>query len=483
MSSFIERPKFACALGGALTTLAGLNRVVPIVHAAGGCAGSLSATYNGAAGYRGVGYCGGSMLPTTNIAENNVVFGGEDRLAEQIENTLYAVDGDLFVVVTGCQVEIIGDDTKSVARRFAGRNVISASTPGFLGNTLKGYDAVMTALVENLIGPARDSNLTRDSGHAQDGGHAEAGSHAQDSGLAEAGPDGRRAPQKRLKEANIFGVVPGHDVFYRGNLDEIARLLGLIGVKANTFFGTGNSVAQIREYGSADLSVVLAPKTGIQPAERLRQINGTPYILSEVPIGPSGTAAFLRQVGEALAIDPALTESVIESESEYYYSFFGNIVDLYSDLDWQNYAITVADSYYAHALTGFLANDLGWIPHITVINDIEDEAERERYAARFADISSESKPAVVFEAQAGRIAKHVRDSWELNRSRKYYDALSPAFVVGSSIDAGLAEKLGAKLLTVAFPVSNRAVLSKGYAGFRGGLSLVEDLISQLVSAR
>ncbi|MDR1329045.1 MAG: hypothetical protein LBK23_05555, partial [Oscillospiraceae bacterium] len=80
MSTFIERPKFSCALGGALTTLTGLNRVVPIVHAAGGCASSLAGTYNGAAGYRGVGYCGGSMLSTTNIAENNVVFGGEDRL-------------------------------------------------------------------------------------------------------------------------------------------------------------------------------------------------------------------------------------------------------------------------------------------------------------------------------------------------------------------------------------------------------------------
>jgi nitrogenase molybdenum-iron protein beta chain len=151
MSQFIERAKFACALGGAISTIEGLHRAVPIVHAAGGCANYLSGTYNVAAGYRGVGYCGGSMIPTSNIAENNVVFGGEERLAEQIESTLFALDGDIYIVVTGCQVEIIGDDAAGVVRRYADRRVIGASTPGFLGNALKGYDAVMAALVKQCV--------------------------------------------------------------------------------------------------------------------------------------------------------------------------------------------------------------------------------------------------------------------------------------------------------------------------------------------
>jgi len=37
LSEFIERAKFSCALGGALSTIAGIPRVMPIVHAAGGC--------------------------------------------------------------------------------------------------------------------------------------------------------------------------------------------------------------------------------------------------------------------------------------------------------------------------------------------------------------------------------------------------------------------------------------------------------------
>jgi nitrogenase molybdenum-iron protein beta chain len=444
MSTFIERPKSSCALGGALATLSGLNRVVPIVHAAGGCAAGLSGVYNNAAGYRGTGYCGGNMMPTTNIAENNVVFGGEDRLDEQIENTLFAMSGDLYVVVTGCQVEIIGDDTKSIAKRYADKNVISVSTPGFLGNTLKGYDAVVNALVDFVIEPS---------------------------------------VVKDLRAVNIFGVVPGHDVFYRGNLEEIKRLLGRIGVRANTFFGVRDTVADIRSYGTASLSVVLAPNVGLAPAKRLQQRDKTPYIVSEIPIGPTGTAEFLRQVGAALGVESDVIESVIADETSYYYSYLNGIVETYSDLDFQRFAIISADGYYAHALTRFIANDLGWVPHLTSINDLPDEAEQEEYLRRFDDITSETKPVVVFEQQAGQILKRVRSSWALNHNEKYYDALSPAYVIGSGIDSGLAEKLGASFLSVAFPVSNRVVMNKTIAGLRGSVTLIEDLISQLVASR
>ncbi|GHV09839.1 oxidoreductase nitrogenase component 1 [Clostridia bacterium] len=443
-STFIERAKFSCALGGALTTVAGLSRVVPIVHAAGGCASALSGTYNIAAGYRGVGYCGGNMIPTSNIAENNVVFGGEDRLEEQIENTLFALDGDLYIVLTGCQVEIIGDDAVGVARRFADKNVIGVSTPGFLGNTLAGYDAVMTALVRDVIAPAT---------------------------------------QKEKKTVNIFGVVPGHDVFYRGNLDELTRLLSLIGVKANTFFGTDVSVEDIKTYGNAALNVVLSPSAGIAPAEELSRSHDIPVIHAELPVGPYGTELFLRQVGAALWIDKAVVEAVIAAENKYYYSFLERIIDIYSDIDFQRYAIVAADSYYAHVLTRFLANDLGWVPHLTAINDIEDEEAQAEYLKLFGDITSETKPVVVFEQQSGQLLKHVRDSWERNSNKKYYDALAPAYVVGTGIEKGLSEKLNAGFLAVAFPVSNRVVLNKGYAGYRGALTFVEDLITNLVALR
>ncbi|GHU71981.1 oxidoreductase nitrogenase component 1 [Clostridia bacterium] len=444
MSDFIERAKFSCALGGALTTIEGIARAVPIVHAAGGCAAALSGTYNLAAGYRGIGYCGGNMIPTTNIAENNIVFGGEDRLAEQIESTLGALDADLYVVVSGCQVEIIGDDTVAVANRFRDRNVIGASTPGFSGNTYKGYDAVMISIAQNVVA---------------------------------------KSDVKEPLTVNILGVVPGHDVFFRGNLDEIKRLLGLIGIKVNTFFGTGDTVESIRTYGSASLSIVLSPVAGKAAAKAFQETHDIPYINAEIPIGPTGTAEFMRKVGDALGVSSEKIDAVIREETEYYYSFLERLVDIYSDLDFQRYAIVAADSYYAHAVTRFLANDLGWVPFLTSIHDISDEYAQADYDALFRDIDSEQKPIVLFEPNSSQILAAVRANWPHNHNEKFYNSLSPAYVVGSVIERGLAEKLGAGFLSVAFPVSNRVILNKGIAGLRGALTFVEDLITNLVSQR
>lgn len=444
MAEFIDRAKFSCALGGALTTIAGIPGVVPIVHASGGCAAALSGTYNLAAGYRGTGYCGGAMIPTTNISENNIVFGGEERLTEQIENSLEILDADLFVVVTGCQVEIIGDDAVSVAGRYRDKNVIGASTPGFSGNTFKGYDAVLNTIIKEVI---------------------------------------ELSPEKDENTVNLLGTVPGHDVFYRGNLDEIKRLLGLIGVKTGTFFGTGESVDSIRQYGKASLNILFSEQAGLKPCETFKELHNIPYITADLPVGPSGTEEFLIRVGNELNISPYIINNVIEEEKKNYYSYLERIVDIYSDIDFQRYAIVVADSYYAFALTRFLANDLGWVPHLTSINDIRTGEEQNAYLAKFSGLTSETRPKVIFEENAGALVKEIRNSWPNHSNEKYYDALGPAFVIGSGIERNLAEKIGAGFLAVAFPVSNRVVLNKGYAGFKGGLTLVEDLISQLVSAR
>lgn len=444
MANFIDRAKFSCALGGALTTIAGIPKAVPIVHASGGCAAALSNTYNLASGYRGTGYCGGSMIPTSNVSENNIVFGGEKRLEEQIEETIKVMDADLYIVVTGCQVEIIGDDAVGIANKFHDKNVIGASTPGFLGNTFKGYDAVLNAIIKEVIEPSIE---------------------------------------KEEKTINLLGVVPGHDVFYRGNLEEIKRLFGLIGIKVNTFFGSQESVETIKTYGKASLTIVLSTQAGVLPAITFEDLHQIPYVLEDIPIGPSATEKFLKRIGKLLHVDEKIIEEVIENEKKTYYSYLERIVDIYSDIDFQRYAIVVADSYYAFSLTRFLANDLGWIPHLVSINDIASINEQEKYYEKFAKITSETTPFVYFRENAGDVIKDIRNSWTKNNNQKYYDSLSPAFVVGSGIERSLAEKLGAGFLAVAFPISNRVVLNKTYVGFYGGISLVEDLISSLVSAR
>ncbi|ADY57017.1 oxidoreductase/nitrogenase component 1 [Syntrophobotulus glycolicus DSM 8271] len=447
MANFIDRAKFTCALGGAIVTLSALHRTVPIVHASGGCAGMLSNTYNMAGGYKGAGYCGGTMTPTSNVVENDIVFGGEKRLEEQISSTIKVIDGDLYFVVTGCQVEIIGDDVLGVTRRFReGRDIVlAASTPGFLGNSFKGYDAVLSTLAAELV---------------------------------------EKKEEKDQKTVNILGIVPGQDVFFRGNIKGIKRLLNLLGVQVNTFFGDGETIEKIKNYGNAGLTIVFSENYGIETAKVFEEKHHIPYITADLPIGETRTDAFLHKITSLLGLEQSAVKALIAEEKKYYYSYLERILDSYSDLDFQRYAIVAADSSYAFPLTSFLADDLGWIPHLVVINDQDhDDLSKKKYESKFNQLTSETKPKVVFEPQTGQLLNHIRHSWQYNHNDKYENALSPVFVVGSSLEATAAEKIGANFLSVAFPVTNRLVLDRGYTGYQGGLTLAEDIFSALVSDR
>ena len=444
MSDFIERSKFSCALGGAITTITAIPKAIPIVHASGGCAAALSNTYNLSSGYRGTGYCGGNMIPTSNITQSHIVFGGEEKLAGQIEFTIRYIKGDLYIVVTGCQTELIGDDAVGIALKYRENNVIGVSTPGFKGNTLRGYDEVLCTLIKEVV---------------------------------------EKTDEKEEKTINLIGIVPGHDVFFKGNIEHLTDLLKRIGIRANTFFGDGESIEKIKTYGRAKLTVVLSETAGQLAAKAFENVHKIPYITTDLPIGPKATEKFLKLIGEALGIEKEIIDRVVKDEKKYFYSYLERIVDAASDLDFQRYAVIVADSYYAYPLTEFVSEELGWIPYFVAVNDIEDDKLQEEYKNKFDRLTSYTKPEILFESKSGLIEKKLDLIFKEQTDSKYHDWPEPMFIIGSVVERGLAKKYGTGFLSVAFPVSNRVVLNKGYAGFRGALTLTEDLLSELVSAR
>jgi nitrogenase molybdenum-iron protein beta chain len=387
------------------------------------------------------------MTPTTSVAENNIVFGGEERLEEQIASTIEVMDGDLYFVVTGCQVEIIGDNAANVTARFQDPKspVLYASTPGFLGDGFKGYEAVLSSLVANFITPVA---------------------------------------KKDKKVVNLLGLMPGQDVFYKGNLANLVYLLGQLGIKANTFFGHDETVEKIKTYGQAGHNLVFSAIHGQQVAKTFEDSHSIPSITVDLPIGDTGTEAFLRAIAEPLKIPKVKLEEVIAKERSYYYGYFQRFLEIYGDLDYQRYAVISADINYAFPLARFVSEDLGWIPHLTVLNEEpEDPGDSARYAEKFKTLTAKVEAKLVFEANTGQLLKRIKESWPLNRNEKYYNQLAPLFIIGSSLDGSVAQKLGAMFLPISYPVTNRAILDRGYTGYRGGLTLAEDIFSALVSNR
>ncbi len=444
--NYIERPRYSCALAGAMTTVSALPRGVPVLHAAPGCAGNAAWTQVGGGGLQVGGYCATLAVPSSNVQEREVIFGGEDRLREELRHAFDVIDGEIFVVIPGCVPAMIGDDVRAVLGEFAGagRPIVLAETGGFKGNSYLGYDLVLSALFREYL-------------------------HR----------DVVRVP----KRVNLWGIVPNWDVFWRGNIAGVRALLEALGLEVNSFFSAADSARGIREAASAALNIVVSDVYGVGAAAVFQEEHGTEFLQLPLPIGPTASAEFTRAAGERLGLAKRTIQAAIARGNAEYFGYVDTLADCYADMDLQRYAVVIGDANYATAIPRFLVDDLGWLPQLVVHTDVLDDAAKAALERRHARIAEPLRPKIVFETDTSRVAAHFRELLEPAVTGRYKHAFSPAFVIGSSLDRPFAAEIGAAHLSVSFPVANRAVLDRGYAGISGGLRLVEDLLGTIVAGR
>ena len=434
MSDFLERPRTACALAGALSVIGNLPDVIPIVHTSLGCGGNLANSIAFGSGYLGGGYCSGAAAPSTGVTETEIVFGGADRLQEQIKNTFELIDGKLYIVATGCMTEMIGDDTAGVVNEFydEGYPILAVSTPSFKGDSYHGYDIVLDGIFNKFL---------------------------------------PKAAEKNPRLVNIFGLVPGYDPFFRGDLEEIERLLTELGLEVNTFFTPNQSFENLASAPSAALNIVLSRVWGVNLAEKFEERHGTPYWVADLPIGPEATDKFLTELAGQFGLSAA---TVVEKGNKDFYSYFERTADAFCDQDLKFYAITVTNSTYAIPLARYLTVELGWVHTDSFVTDKLSEEQR---------IAIQSEIPLKFATGIHEIAQLINAEHPRNDAQRYYDDLSPLYIIGSTLEKRTAQTRGAQHLSVSFPTYDRLITNRGYAGYRGGLHLFEDLIGQLMSAK
>ena len=430
--SFCQEPRSTCALGGALALINSLDRAVPIIHAGPGCGSVLTFGQNLGGGYQHIGYASGSAAPSSNTLEKHVVFGGEGRLREQIQSTLELVDADLYFVVTGCTAGLIGDDAKAVVSEFASKGaqqgkVVLAETPGFKGSTYDGYGLAFQALVDQVTRPART---------------------------------------KERHSVNLLGIVPAQDPYWQGNLAEIRRLLERIGAKI-ILSGDGDNLAAFQRAAKASLNVVFSAGADLGVAEAFWERYQVPSLRFRLPIG-SNTGDFLRRVAGTLELDREKTEKVIESEEKEFWKYLIKLSEAYAYILVNREFGVVADSNYAAGLTRFLTADLGLTPKVVIVTDDPTEDERVNVRREILELPHGLAPAVFFESDGYNIAEALR-------------ANRPDILIGSSSDKDTARSLQVPILTVAYPLVDRIALATGYTGYRGGVNLVENLVSTILS--
>lgn len=422
----VEAPRHSCALGGAYASALATFGAVPILHAGQGCGIAQNFGQNFAAGLNSAGPQGNTSTPCSGLVEEHVVFGGEDKLRKLIQTTLELVKGDLFPVISGCVPSLIGDDVEAVIREFRERApILHVKAAGFVGSSYVGHELFLDAVIDQLLE--------------------------------------KRPTEKRL--VNLLGIVPYQHVFWKGNLRGIRDLLAKIGVTANIIFTDLEGLAALRRIPAAEANLVFSA-WGARAAKKLEERFGTPSLtFPAVPVGPKDATAFLRVVGERLAIPKGEVEAVVAREEQDAYRFTEYLGDVLMQALPHPYVGIVADSSTSLGITHYVANELGFIPEIVIVTDDPAEERRGEITRGLTEgLESAVKPEV----------RYLVDSHEIRQELKTH-ALQ--LLMASSLEKYVAlNELKSLYLSVSFPIYDRLVVDRSYAGYRGGLALMEDLI-------
>ena len=118
MSFVTENPRGGCVLSGINSVLAAIDHVCPILHSGPGCCMQTTAAEQGQSGHKHACFVSGVSLPSSNMLEKEVVFGGANKLRTTIQGAIDIIDANAYFVLTGCTAGIIGDDIQSVVDEF-----------------------------------------------------------------------------------------------------------------------------------------------------------------------------------------------------------------------------------------------------------------------------------------------------------------------------------------------------------------------------
>jgi nitrogenase molybdenum-iron protein beta chain len=437
-SGAVEQVRHGCALGALLGVIA-IPGAVPITHCGPGCAQKQFHALSGISGYQG----GEFHVPSTNIGNREVIFGGADRLDELIGATLKVMEADLWVVQTGCIPGLVGDDVEAVVGRWRRKGVpiVFAETTGYRGTNFTGHETVVKAIVDQFVGPAT-------------------------------------AP-RRERLVNVWASLPYQNPFWRGDLSELKRLLEGIGLEVDILFGPASEgVAEWKRIPEARFNLVVSPWLGLGIARHLEATLDQPFLhLPRLPIGARATRTFLETVAAFAGIAPSAVQAFVAREEREHWLYLRDFSAFYAGCASQyrlpSQVHVAADSASALAIAGFMVDQLGLNPGAIVVTENPPEDLRDTIRAAFRGLADGVDAEVSFAEDGPAIHRLIRDH---DRHGEY------PILFGTTWENGLARDIGAPLVEIGYPATDEVVLSRTHVGWRGALTLIEHVYTTVVRA-
>jgi nitrogenase molybdenum-cofactor synthesis protein NifE len=261
----IDPLKNAPSLGAALA-LQGVDRAIPVLHAAQGCTflGKVLAIRH---------FNEPIAMGTTKLFTEDVVMGGDEAAAKVLRGIDAASEPEIIALIAGGLAEVKGDDVDALVRtldRDLRAKVLAVHAPDYAGGVEEGYLAAVRALLTLAESPkpGQRPDLSRVT--------------------VLAGPSISPADARELREiVEAFGLIPTI-------VPDLAALDGSREVFSALASG-GVTAAEIAALGGAGHTIVVG--ASLEPAARmLCERFGTPYSVFDSATGIDGTDALLTQL-------------------------------------------------------------------------------------------------------------------------------------------------------------------------------------------
>ena len=275
----------ACVYCGARVVLNPITDALHLVHGPIGCA---SYTWD----IRGSLSSGEELFRnsfSTDMQEEDIIFGGEKKLALCLDELITKYRPPLAFVYSTCIVGVIGDDLKAVCKSASERHgieVLPVESSGFIGNKAAGYRAACDALLRLIaVEPAEAA---------------------------------RRRKERRAKSGKPVINYLG-DFNLAGEAWIIRDYLRRLGVELNVVFTGDATYADLKRAPEAELNIIQCAGSMQYLAGNMQDVYGIPSLQVSF-LGMDDTASSLRAIAQELgeAQIAANAEEVIAVEAGAY---------------------------------------------------------------------------------------------------------------------------------------------------------------------
>lgn len=459
-----------CTYAGCKGVIMGPTRdIVNIVHGPIGCSfyawlTRRNQTEAGPDGENYMNYCF-----STDMQEQDIIFGGEKKLEQAIEEAYELFHPKSIAVFATCPVGLIGDDihtvTKKMKEKFGDCNVYAFSCEGYKGvSQSAGHHIANNQVFRHIVG---------ENDEVKPG----------------------KYKINLLGEYNIGG-----DGF------EIDRIFNKCGITCISTFSGNSTYDQFASSHTADLNAVMCHRSINYVADMMETKYGIPWIKVNF-IGAKATAKSLRKIAEYFG-EQELIDKVEEVIKEEMPSVEDSLKDIFPRTEGKTTMMFVGGSRAHHYKELF--DELGMktisagyefghqddyegrqvLPNLKLdadsrnIEELTVEADEQRYKPRKSDAEMKAlaKNGYKFKEYAGMSVDMEKGSLIVDDLNQYEAEKLVELMKPDIFCAGIKEKFSIQKLGVPMKQLHSYDSGGPYAGFKGAINFYKE-IDRLVNSK